>query len=248
MRIIGCAIGREGVLKPICSEIKEQLYCMSDPAYRAFQSGLLPTVPVERIIGVRVPALRRLARTMARDGRDIQYLTQALLPHETYDEDLLHAFLIEGLADYDTCMKELQRFLPYVDNWAVCDLMTPLSPITRPDALFTQILVWLLSDHEYTVRFGLVMLMRHFLGERFMPQVLAAAAGVSHDGYYVRMAVAWLFAEALACRWWDAYPYLADRRLPVWTHRRAIQKALESRKLSPEQKSVLRRLREEDKK
>lgn len=231
----------------LLDEIKEQLYQMRDPDYRTFQSGLLPTVPVSRIIGVRVPDLRRLARRMTADGRGTQYLSQISLPHDTYDEALLHAFLIEGLTEYDAVMEALLRFLPYVDNWAVCDLMSPPTLISRPDALLMQIRMWLSSEHMYTVRYGLVMLMRYFLGEHFVPEVLALAAGIVHEGYYAKMAVAWLFAEALAQRWDDAYPYLAEHRLPAWTHRRAIQKAMESRKLMPGQKTVLRALREEKK-
>lgn len=224
---------------------KEQLCQMQDSKYRAFQSGLIPTVADHRIIGVRVPALRRLAREMTRDGRGVQYLQTCTLPHDTYDENNLHAYLIEGLSDYDVCMAELERFLPYVDNWATCDMMSPKILGTQPDRLLGKIRGWLLSDAEYTVRFGLVCLMRHFLGVHFTKEILPLAAAVSHDGYYVRMAAAWLFAEALTVRWDDAYPFILSDDLPLWTRKKAIQKALESRKITTEQKTVLRALREE---
>ncbi len=225
--------------------IKEQLLQMRDPTYRDFQSSLIPNVPKEQIIGVRVPALRRLAGKMMRDGRGISYLRMCLLPHASYDENNLHAFLIEGIVDFDVCMAELERFLPYVDNWATCDMMAPKVLGENPKQLLANIRLWLSSDAEYTVRYGLVMLMRHFLTKHFTQEILMLASSVQHDGYYVRMAAAWLFAEALAVRWDDAYPYLLSGSLPLWTRKKAIQKALESRKITAEQKTHLRALREE---
>ncbi|MBE6657788.1 MAG: DNA alkylation repair protein [Ruminococcaceae bacterium] len=232
-------------MSDLCEDLKEQLYRLSDPEYRVFQSALLPTVPLNRVIGVRVPALRRLARQMTRAGQTMPYLSGAVLPHSTYDEDNLHAFLIEGIDDYGSCMAELQRFLPYIDNWATCDLMAPPVLGTQPEHLYKTVKVWLESAHEFTVRYGLVTLMRHFLDERYSRDVLYLVSAVTHEGYYVKMAAAWLMAEALAGHWEDAYPFLASEALPVWTRKKAVQKALESRKLTPEQKSVLRILREE---
>ena len=173
------------------------------------------------------------------------YLAGCSLPHGTYDEDNLHAFLIEGISDFDVCMAEVERFLPYIDNWATCDMMSPPALTAAPDRLLAHIRIWLSDDREFVVRYGLVMLMRHFLGDRFTPGILTLASAVSHDGYYVRMAAAWLFAEALAARWEDALPYLRSERLGIWTRKKAIQKALESRKLTAEQKQVLRHEREE---
>ncbi|MBR5871766.1 MAG: DNA alkylation repair protein [Clostridia bacterium] len=225
--------------------IKEQLYGMADPAYRAFQSPLVPTVSPDRIIGVRVPALRRLARQMTRDGRAEAYLAACSLPHETYDEDNLHAFLIEGITDYDACMAELERFLPYIDNWATCDMCSPPILAAHPTRLLASIRIWLSSDAEFTVRYGLVMLMRHFLRDRFTPEILSLAAAVTHEGYYVRMALAWLFAEALAWQWDPTLTYIRSQTLSPWVQQKAIQKALESRKLTDKQKAILRAIREE---
>lgn len=224
---------------------KERLCRMCDLNYREFQTSLIPNIPKEQIIGVRVPALRTMAKQMLRDGSGIQYLQSCSLPHETYDENNLHAFLLEGLTDFDDCMAELERFLPYVNNWATCDMMVPPILKTQPTRLLAAIRVWLTSNDEFTVRYGLVMLMRHYLGAQFTPEILTLAASVKHDGYYVKMAAAWLFAEALAMRWDDTNPFLVREELPLWTRKKAIQKALESHRLTDEQKIRLRMLREE---
>ena len=229
----------------IIDKTRERLYQMSDPDYRDFQAPLIPNIPKEQIIGVRVPLLRKLAKQMLCDGSGISYLRTCSLPHDTYDENNLHAFLLEGLTDFDDCITELERFLPYVNNWATCDMMVPPILKTQPTRLLAAIRVWLTSDAEFTVRYGLVMLMRHYLGEQFTPEILTLAASVTHDGYYVRMAVAWLFADALAMRWDDTYPFLVREELPLWTRKKAIQKALESHRLTDAQKAQLRTLREE---
>ena len=232
-------------MSEIIRATKEQLLRIGDPAYRAFQIPLIPTVSPDTVIGVRVPQLRRMAKKMTRDGRAQIYLSESILPHETYDEMNLHAFLIEGIADFDTCMHETEQFLPYIDNWATCDMFSPSVFSAEPIRLYEKICAWLQSDAEFTVRFGLVMLMRYFLGERFSPEIPVLAAQVRHTGYYVQMAVAWLFAEALARQWADALPYVQDAHLTPWVRRKAIQKALESRKLNDTQKAYLRALREE---
>lgn len=229
----------------LCERTKEQLYRMCDPGYRTFQSALLPTVSRDRVIGVRVPQLRRLARQMVRSGDGMRYLSDSVLPHETYDEDNLHAFLIEGIAGFDACMAELERFLPYVDNWATCDMMAPTALRTEPEKLLAAVRRWLVSDHEFTVRYGLVTLMRLLPDSRRPEELLALAATAAHDGYYVKMAAAWLLSETLAQRWACAYPYLTSDIFPLWTRKKAIQKALESRKLTDAQKARLRGLREE---
>ena len=226
-------------------EINEQLYQMRDPDYKRFQASLMPGVAPERILGVRVPALRRLAKDMIRDGRAAAYLALSLLPHKTYEEDCLHAFLIEGIADYDACVSALVRFLPYVDNWAVCDMMSPPVLGRYPARLWDTVRDWLASGHEFTVRYGLVMLMRHFLGASFSSEVFVLVSGVTYDGYYVKMAAAWLMAEALARHWDDTFSFLRESILPLWIRKKAVQKALESRKLTDFQKEQLRMLREE---
>ncbi|MBQ8578576.1 MAG: DNA alkylation repair protein [Clostridia bacterium] len=225
-------------------QTREHMYSIADDGYRAFQSSLLPGIPRDSVIGVRTPALRHIAKDMTKNGSASRWLAEAPLPHPTYEENNLHAYLIEGIRDFDVCLSELNRFLPYVDNWATCDTMNPPVLITRPDALWNEVCRWLADDRIYTVRYGLGMLLRYWLGARFSPEVLSIAAAVSEntavaDEYYVRMMQAWFFAEALAGQPDAALPYLTGRYLPVWVHNKTIQKARESRKIPAETKAFL---------
>ncbi|MBQ7983414.1 MAG: DNA alkylation repair protein [Clostridia bacterium] len=222
---------------------KEQLFLLQDSGYRDFQSSLLPTVLPARIIGVRVPALRHLAKEMTARGDGIRYLKESTLPHSYYDEDNLHAFLIEALDGYDVCMDELQHFLPYIDNWATCDMLSQKVLLREPGRLYQQICLWLRSDHIYTVRFAVVCLLRHYLDARFSDEVLRMTADIRQDDYYLQMAAAWCFAEALAKQYDAALPYLTAHCLPAVTHNKAIQKALESRRIPAERKAYLRTLK-----
>lgn len=221
-------------------QIVGQLFALQDEEYRRFHAKLMPDCPSERIIGVRVPALRKLARTM--DGTLAAAFLQEL-PHDYYEENNLHAFLLERIRDYPTCLAQVERFLPFVDNWATCDGFNPLVFAKHTALLLPEIDRWLASAHSYTVRFGIVQLMRHYLDGEFAPQILERAAAVRGDAYYIQMAVAWFFATALAKQYGATLPYLTERRLLPWTHNKTIQKAIESYRIPSEQKAFLRTLR-----
>ena len=227
-------------MEPV-QEIRDRLFALQDPEYRLFQSKLMPTVDPARVIGVRIPDLRKLSRELAGTEQAAAFVRQ--LPHDYYEENNLHGFLIVSLRDYGETVAALEAFLPHVDNWATCDLLHPRAFDKRPEALPDQLFRWLQSDRTYTVRFAMGMLMSLYLDEAFRPEYADWVAGVKSEEYYVNMMAAWYFATALAKRWDDAFPYLTDHRLPVWTHNKAIQKAIESRRISPEQKQILRSLK-----
>ena len=222
-------------------EIWARLFALQDADYRRFQCALMPTVPPERVIGVRMPALRRLAREFQRREGLETYL--AALPHRYYEENNLHGLWLSAGREYAQTVAQLERFLPHVDNWATCDLMHPRAFDAHPPQLPGQIRTWLDSGRCYTVRFGLKMLMDFYLDTAFEPRYLDWAAGVESEEYYVRMMAAWYFATALAKQYEAALPYLEGRRLPPWVHQKTIQKAVESRRIPPERKEYLRALR-----
>ena len=228
------------MMEPV-QEIRDRLFALQDPEYRLFQSRLMPTVDPARVIGVRTPDLRKLSRELAGTEQAAAFVRQ--LPHDYYEENNLHGLLIASLRDYGETVAALESFLPHVDNWATCDLLHPRAFDKRPEALPDQLFRWLQSDGTYTVRFAMGMLMCLYLDEAFRPRYADWVAGVKSEEYYVNMMAAWYFATALAKRWDDVFPYLTDHRLPVWTHNKAIQKAIESRRISPEQKQILRSLK-----
>ena len=217
------------------------LFQVQDKGYRDFQSKLIPTIPAETIIGVRTPAIRKLAKEYAKDPESAAFLMQ--LPHTYYDENILHALLVAEIKDYDTCVKEVERFLPYVDNWAVCDIFSPTVFRKNKDKLLEKIKEWAASDHPYTCRFGMEMLMTHFLDEDFRPEYLEIPAEVHSEEYYVNMMIAWFYATALAKQWDAAVSYIEEKRLNPWTHNKTIQKARESYRITPEQKEYLKTLK-----
>lgn len=221
--------------------IQSQLFELQDMDYREFHSKLMPTVDPKTIIGVRTPALRMLAKKIAKTPEAAPFLR--ILPHTYYEENNLHAFLIEGLKDYEQVIDELNRFLPYVDNWATCDMMSPKVFRKYTDKLYPQCLIWMQSDHPYTIRYGIGMLMTHFLEEHFNPQVLEQVSRIRSEEYYVNMMIAWFFATALAKQYDAALPYLLSHRLEPWVHNKTIQKAVESRRISKETKTYLRTLK-----
>lgn len=223
--------------------LRARLTALADPAYKAFQSPLIPTVPPERMIGVRTPALRALARELAGSPTADALIRE--LPHRYFEEDQLHAFLIERIRDYDTTVAALNAFLPYVDNWATCDQMKPTALRQNGTALAAQCRAWLASGQTYTVRFGLVTLMRYFLGNGkhsfpFDPELPALAVAAAGDDYYTRMAAAWLFAEGLAAQYEAFLPWLTEHRLPNELHRMTMRKAQDSYRIPPEHKAALR--------
>lgn len=219
--------------------ILEELFGLQDKTYAEFQAKLLPITPKEQVIGVRVPALRKLAKQLP--DRAGEFLTE--LPHQYYDENLLHGILISQIRDFDTCIRALEVFLPYVDNWAVCDTMSPKVLGDNREVVLPILRRWIASDHIYTCRFGLLCLMRYYLDDGFRPEYLELAAAVRSDEYYVRMMVSWFFATALAKQWDASIVYLQQRRLSPWVHSKTIQKARESYRITPEQKAYLATLR-----
>ena len=223
------------------TDIQKLLFERQDPAYRAFQSKLMPTVDPETVIGVRMPALRKLSKELAKTPAAEAFLRQ--LPHRYYEENNLHGLLISAIPDYAATVAALEDFLPYVDNWATCDLLSPKAFQKHPPELPEQTRRWVEDKHPYTVRFGLGMLMSFYLDEAFRSEYLDLAAGVRWEEYYVKMMVAWYFATALAKQYEAALPYLENRRLDRWTHNKTIQKAVESYRITPEQKTYLRSLR-----
>lgn len=222
-------------------EIRAHLFELQDTEYRDFQAKLVPDVAKENIIGVRTPQLRQYAKQLAKRPEAAEFLNN--LPHRYYDENNVHAFLVEQVRDYGECLAQVERFLPYVDNWATCDMMSPKVFAKHPDELLCAIRAWLSSGRTYTVRFGIGMLMRLYLDDRFQPEYPALVAAVSSEEYYVNMMIAWYFATALAKQYAAVLPYIEERRLPVWTHNKAIQKACESRRITAEQKEYLRGLK-----
>ena len=223
------------------TEIQQRLFALQDAGYRDFHAALMPTVPKALVIGVRSPALRALAKELK--GTELASDFMAALPHEYYEENNLHAALIGHIRDFDACMAELERFLPFVDNWATCDMMNPKALAKDKAALLERIRLWLQSSHTYTVRFGMGMLMRYFLEEDFREEYLALVASVQSEEYYVRMMQAWYFATALAKQYEAAVKYLEQRKLGAWVHNKTIQKARESYRISDEQKEYLKSLK-----
>ncbi len=223
-------------------DIQRELFRLQDPGYRAFQAKLIPTMPAERMIGVRTPALRVLAKTLVKEPEADAFL-QAL-PHGYFDEDQLHAFLLCEIKDFDRCIAQVERFLPYVDNWATCDQLSPKVFKRHRRELLPYIRRWIDSGATYPVRFGVGMLMQHFLDEDFDPAYLQTVADIGSEEYYVNMMRAWYFATALTKQYEAAAPYMERAILDPWTHNKAIQKAAESYRIAPEQKENLKGLRE----
>lgn len=225
----------------IKKDIEDRLFALQDKGYKEFHSRLMPTVNRDSIIGVRTPALRKLAKELAKQPEYMEYIH--MLPHDYYDENNLHGFLIETIKDYDECVAAVNEFLPYVDNWATCDLMSPKVFKKHRMELLEQIKIWLASDETYTIRYGIEMLMTHYLDEDFKKEYLAWVAEIRSEEYYVNMMIAWYFATALAKQPADTLPYIEQVRLDTWTHNKAIQKAVESYRISPEQKAYLKTLK-----
>lgn len=225
--------------------IPELLFEKRDEDYARFQAGLTPTVAAEKIIGVRVPELRKMAKLLVKDEQTKAFLRE--LPHQYYDENMLHGLIVAELRDYEECLAELEFFLPFIDNWAVCDITSPGIFKKHKAELIGKIRQWTQSDHVYTARFGLEMLMTHYLDADYKPEYLEIAAAAKGEDYYLKMMVAWFFATALAKQWESAVPYLESKQLPVWIHNKTIQKARESYRVSPEKKEYLNTLKQRQK-
>ena len=225
----------------VFTDVLEQLLALRENDYQVFQAKLMPTVPPETIIGVRTPLLRKLAKELYGTPQAKAFLNS--LPHKYYEENNLHAFLIEQIRDYDRALAETERFLPCIDNWATCDCFCPKVFAKHKDELIVPIRRWLDSDRLYTVRYAIGMLMRHYLDEAFRSEFLAWVAGVQSEEYYINMMRAWYFATALAKQPDSAFAWLTERRLDAWTHNKTIQKAVESYRIPAEMKQQLRGMR-----
>lgn len=225
----------------IIDEIREMLYAERDTDYRDFQAKLIPTIDKETVIGVRTPALRKMAKQFAK-REDIHTFLEAL-PHKYFEENQLHAFIIAERKEFAQCMEELTAFLPFVDNWATCDQMSPKVFKRHRQEMMSYIRKWLASGQTYTVRFGVGMLMEHFLDEDFDTVYLEMVSEIRSEEYYVNMMIAWYFATALAKQYEAVLPHIEEKRLETWTHNKAIRKAVESYRITPEQKGYLKGLK-----
>lgn len=219
-------------------KVIDRLFEFRDENYRDFNSKLIPTVDKNAVIGVRTPELRKLANELWKDGTGKEFIK--ILPHNYYEENNLHAFFIEKIKDFDEASSELDKFLPFVDNWATCDCMSPRIFGKHPEKTMQKSLEWLNSRHTYTIRYGICMLMRYFLDENFTPKVLEIVANIRSEEYYVNMMIAWFFATALAKQYDSALPYVTEYKLDNWCHNKTIQKAVESRRITDEQKAYLK--------
>jgi 3-methyladenine DNA glycosylase AlkD len=222
-------------------DVQSKLFELQDLKYKEFQCKLMPTVKPETVIGVRTPELRKLARKLYKTPEALEFLK--ILPHTYYEENNLHGFLIETIKDYNASIAAVEAFLPYIDNWATCDLISPKVFKKHLPELYEKIKVWLKSGQTYTVRFGIEMLMSFYLGDNFRPEMLEHVACVRSEEYYVNMMIAWHFSTALVKQYSVTLPYIQEQRLEKWTHNKAIQKAIESYRIGDEAKAYLRTLK-----
>ena len=233
-------------MKKQYSRLQEALFSLRDEDYKAFQEKLIPSVDPDSVIGVRTPALRRLACEFAKTEECPDFMSD--LPHDYYEENCLHGFLIEKLSDFEQTINELNRFLPYVDNWATCDMTSPKVFSKNKERLLPVIEKWISSEHVYMVRFGIVMLMKHYLDEAFSPFHLQMVANIRSDEYYIEMAQAWYFAEALVKQYETTLPYLKNKSLSLFVHNKTISKACDSFRLDSSKKLFLKSLRQKNSK
>ena len=222
-------------------EIQKLLFAKQDIKYRDFQAPLFPGVEKDRFIGVRTPDLKKLAKELF--GSETANKFIETLPHRYFDENQLHAFIISLIKDYETCLKEVDRFLPYIDNWGTCDQLSPKVFAKHKDELIIPIKKWLKNKHTYTIRFAIGMLMQHYLDESFKEEYMKMVASIKSEEYYVNMMIAWYFATALAKQWNSSIKYIEDKCLDPWVHNKTIQKAVESYRINDDQKTYLKSLK-----
>lgn len=227
--------------KEVIQKVQQDLFTMQDLKYRDFHAKLMPTVDKDSVIGVRVPMLRAYAKKFGKTEEAKQFLE--ILPHQYYEENNLHGLLIDQMKDYELCIEELIRFLPYINNWATCDILSVKAVKGHLDSYIKNIYQWLESDYTYTIRFGINMLMRYYLEEEFKIEYPEKVAAIRSEEYYVNMARAWYFATALAKKYDQVLPFLEEQKMDVWTHNKTIQKAIESYRITLEQKEYLRTLK-----
>lgn len=223
------------------THLQEELFELQDTAYRDFHSSLMPGIDKSDIIGIRTPVLRTFAKKFAKTEEAARFMDE--LPHKYYEENNLQMMLIGQIKDYDKCIFELEKFLPYVDNWATCDFPVPKCFIKNKKDVLLRAKKWIASDAAYVKRYGIGVMMRLFLDEDFKEEYLQIVADVKSEEYYVNMMIAWYMATALAKQWNAAIPYIQERRLPEWVHKKTIQKAVESYRITPEQKEYMKGFR-----
>ena len=223
------------------TDIQVRLFALQDAGFRRFHAKLIPTIDPETVIGIRTPALRKLAKELKGSAEAEAFLQE--LPHHYYEENCLHGLLIAEMKDFPACIAALDEFLPYINNWATCDMIRPKCFAKHKPELLPHIYRWLEAAEPYTVRFAMEMLMVHYLKEDYRPEYPALVASEVSEEYYVNMMIAWYFATALPFQWDSVIPYLEERRLSPWVHGKTIQKAIESYRITPEQKIYLRSLK-----
>jgi len=223
------------------SDLYKNLKKLQDLKYRDMQVKIIPNLEPSSIIGVRTPELKAMAKEILKSGDYEEFLKD--LPHKYFEENQLHAFILSGMKDADECFEELEKFLPYVDNWATCDQMSPKIFKKHKEELLKRVKVWIASDESYTIRFGVGMLMEHFLDDDYDTKYPAMVAKLRSDEYYVNMMIAWYFATALAKQYETIVPFIEKKKLDKWTHNKAIQKSVESYRVTDEQKAYLKTLR-----
>ena len=219
--------------------IIDELFKLQDKEYREFQSKLIPNINKERIIGVRTPLLRQLSKKIIKENNYSDFLND--LPHKYFDENQIHAFIISEIKDYDECLFEFNKFLPYIDNWATCDQSSPKIFLKNSDKLINEIKRWIKSKDTYTIRFGIGMLMRIYLDDNFKPEYLKMVSNIKSEEYYVNMMIAWFFATALAKQYDSTIEYIKNYKLDKWVHNKIIQKSIESYRISKEKKEYLKK-------
>lgn len=225
----------------IMDSIKEKLFKLQDKEYRKIQVKTITNIDPDTIIGVRTPELKKLANEMFKSGNYKFFIED--LPHKYFDENQLHAFIISKIKNYDECLDAFNKFLPYIDNWATCDQSCPNAFKNNSDKLIKEIKVWIKSKKTYTIRFGISMLMRNYLDDNYKEEYLELVSKIRSKEYYVNMMIAWFFATALAKRYDDTIKYIENEKLDIWTHNKTIQKAIESYRITIEQKEYLRSLK-----
>ena len=228
-------------MSDIISEIREELLTCTEIKYKEFQGSLIPTVEADKVLGIRTPALRKMAKKYYSHEQKDVFLGD--LPHDYFEENQLHAFIISLERDFDVCIAEVEKFLPYVDNWATSDQLLPKVFKKSPERLLPHIDKWIASGETYKMRFAIGLLMQHFLNEKFEVKYLEKVAEIRSQEYYVNMMIAWYFATALAKQFDATLPFIENTRLAKWTHNKTIQKAIESYRIMPEQKVFLRTLK-----
>ena len=223
--------------------IQERLFSFKDEAYKDFNKKLIPNIDEDTMIGIRTPVLRKFANDFFKAERAQAADFMKSLPHRYFEENNLHAFFIENIKDFDTALFETERFLPFIDNWATCDLFAAPVLKKHPEAVYKKILEWIRSKHAYTVRYAIGLLLSNYLDGLFKPEMLKVVAGVQSQEYYVNMMIAWYFSFALIKQYDAAVPYIEKKALAPFTHNKSIQKALESRRIPPDTKAYLRTLK-----